>query len=466
MTTPTATKPPIHKASINPLQLPKSTKLAVAYCFVVIVPVVIAQLLGMQIEGIYTSILSAVNLLAMSVFFMQFPLAGRIKQLPLFANIDWGITKHKQLGQYLGIFFFLHPILILLPKAMMSFDDFSVSLISAITSPHLLTGILAWVTMAVWVLMSVFKDKLNIKYETWRFLHVIGFSIIATLATLHITTVGSHGQYNQQFNVTWWLLYAVSMTLIVYNYVIKPRLIKQRPYAISHVEKMNESDWQVNIAPTTSNTLAYQPGQFVWLNTTGNPYSFEQHPFSIVKGAEQGQLGFIIRALGDYTSSLDQLTVGQTVFVDGPYGCMTLDQSQLASGITLIAGGAGIAPMLSLLRQLAAQHDPRPIRLLYANRTQARMVYVDELVELEKTMIDFKVQLICEQLNVHDDSLPSYLVPGLINQTLINGTMTTGKESQWAFYLCGPKGMISATTTHLHTLGITQPQISFEQLAF
>ncbi|MDD8058384.1 ferredoxin reductase family protein [Shewanella metallivivens] len=466
MTTPTVTKTPIHKASINPLQIPKSAKLAVAYFFFMIVPFVMAQLLGMEIEGLYTRLLSAVNLVAMSAFFLQFPLAGRIKPLPLFANIDWGITKHKQFGQYLGVFFFLHPILILLPKAMMSFDDFSVSFVSAITSQHLLTGMLAWLAMAVWVLMSVLKDKLNITYETWRLLHVIGFSIIATLATLHITTVGSHGQYNQQFNVIWWLLYTVCMTLIVYNYVIKPRFIKQHPYAISHVEKINECDWQINIAPTTSNALAYQPGQFVWLNTTGNPYSVEQHPFSIVQGAEQGQLGFIIRALGDYTSSLEQLTVGQTVFVDGPYGSLTLDQSQLASGITLIAGGAGIAPMLSLLRQLEAQQDPRPIRLLYANRNQARMVYVDELVELEKSMSNFKVKLICEQLNVHDESLPRHLVPGLINQTLINTTMTTGKESQWSFYICGPKGMISATTTHLHQLGITQPQIHFEQLAF
>ncbi|MGI2173711.1 ferredoxin reductase family protein [Shewanella ulleungensis] len=466
MTTPTATKTPTFKAGINPLSLPKRTKLAVAYLAVVLVPVVIAQLLGMEIEGLYTSILSALNLLAMSVFFMQFPLAGRIKQLPLFANIDWGITKHKQLGQYLGIFFFLHPILILLPKALMSFDDFSVSLVNSITSPHLLTGLLAWLTMVVWVLMSVFKDKLNIQYETWRALHVIGFSMIATLATLHITTVGSHGQYYQQFNVIWWLLYTVSMLLIVYNYLIKPYLIKQRPYAISYVEKINECDWQVNIAPITSNRLAYQPGQFVWINTTGNPYSFEQHPFSIVAGKEQGQLGFIIRELGDYTSSLDQLTAGQTVYVDGPYGSMTLDQSQLASGITLIAGGAGIAPILSLLRQLAMQHDPRVIRLLYANHNPARMVYVDELMELEKTMTDFKVQLICEQLNVHDETLPGYLVPGLINQTLINATMTPGKESQWTFYLCGPEGMISATTVHLHKLGITQPQINFEQLAF
>lgn len=41
----------------------------------------------------------------MMAFFIQFPLAGRLRNLPWFANIDWNIRTHKRIGKCLGAFF-------------------------------------------------------------------------------------------------------------------------------------------------------------------------------------------------------------------------------------------------------------------------------------------------------------------------------------------------------------------------
>jgi len=76
--------------------------LTLGYFLLLLLPFVIAESLGMLSEGLYVTVLSVLNLIAMMAFFVQFPLAGRLKRLPLFANIDWGMTKHKQLGKYLG----------------------------------------------------------------------------------------------------------------------------------------------------------------------------------------------------------------------------------------------------------------------------------------------------------------------------------------------------------------------------
>ncbi|WP_175405914.1 ferric reductase-like transmembrane domain-containing protein [Shewanella sp. MEBiC00475] len=467
MNSPISIKTQALNLHLRSLKFTKHKRLACAYLALAIVPFVIAQLLGMEFTGVYSSVLGAVNLIAMMVFFMQFPLAGRLKYLPLFANIDWGITKHKQLGKYLGIFFFLHPILIVLPKGFISIDDLWLSIVSVVTSPNMLTGIIAWLTMAVWVLMSIYKDKLNLRYETWRLLHVIGFAIIATLATLHVTTIGSHGQFNHAFNITWWSLYCVSMALLIYNYFIKPRNIKKHPYAINALEKISECDWKLSIKSKTAQSLNYQAGQFVWINTSGNPYNLEQHPFSIVTASQQHKMiSFIIRELGDYTSSLSQLELGATVYIDGPYGNMTLEQANLTRGITLIAGGAGIAPILGLLRQLAEQHDPRPIRLIYANHTLDRMVCLYELIALEQTMVDFKLKLVCEHIENNDLLSGRHLVKGFIDLQQIAASVTTQLETQWTFYVCGPESMLTATTGHFKQLGVANNQIHFEQLAF
>ena len=452
---------------LRSLQLTQRRKLTLAYLVLAIVPLILAELLGMEFTGVYTSLLGAANLIAMMIFFMQFPLAGRLKHLPLFANIDWGITKHKQLGKYLGIFFFLHPVLILLPKGFISLDDLWLSTVSVLTSSNMLTGIIAWLTMGVWVLMSIYKDKLNIRYETWRLLHVIGFAIIATLATLHITTIGSHGQFNAVYNMTWWSLYGMSMALLIYNYFIKPRYIKQHPYTINAIEKISECDWKLTIKSNTTQSLNYQAGQFVWLNTSGNAYNLEQHPFSIVTASHQHKMiSFIIRELGDYTSSLTQLKLGGTVYIDGPYGNMTLDKAEIASGITFIAGGAGIAPILGLLRQLAAQHDPRPIRLIYANHTLERMVCLFELIKLEQTMVDFKLTLVCEHFENNEFLTSHHLAKGFIDKQLINASIKPERLNQWRFYFCGPKPMLASINSQLTELGVAKNQINFEQLAF
>ena len=456
---------PINRCSA--LILSSKHKLGLSYFVLALLPFIIAETLGLQFENMYRAILSAVTLIAMMIFFLQFPLAGRIKQVPLFANIDWSIATHKKLGKYLGLFFFMHPLLILAPKLFVSVDITLESFMSMLTSSNLLTGLIAWSVMAVWVLMAIYKDKFSMRYETWRLLHVIGFVIIATLATLHITSIGSHGQYNQQFNLVWWILYALSMTLVVYNYFIKPRIIKNNAFAISAIEKISERDWLLAIESQNNKKFNVEAGQFAWINTSNSAFNLEQHPFSIAANENnKSQISFVIRELGDYTSSLHELSIGQTVFVDGPYGSMSLDQSKNADGITLIAGGAGIAPMLSLLRQLAKNNDQRPIRLIYGNQSLDRMVYLDELLTLEKEMNNFALQLLCENTENSDERLTSCLQQGFIRQQHIESTIATNTVENWEVYLCGPEAMMNSTTKHLKKIGVSSRRTHFEQLSF
>jgi len=442
-------------------------KLTLGYLLLLLTPLLIAQVVGVQFETLYRTLLSVLNLLAMMAFFVQFPLAGRVTKIALFANIDWSVEKHRKIGKYLGIFFFCHPFLILAPKMLLSVDDFSAAFMELLTADNLLTGLIAWLVMGVWVLSAIYKDRLPMRYETWRLLHLLGFIVILTLSTLHISSVGTHGQYNELFNLLWWAFYLFVVALLIYNYVIKPKQIQGQPFVISSIEKISECDWQLNIDSTTAQKFAFEAGQFAWLNSSASAYNLEQHPFSIaVEENNQSQLSFIIRELGDYTRTLNTLSPGQTVYVDGPYGSMSLAHSKYASGITLIAGGVGIAPMLSLLRQLAKDNDPRPIRLLYANQNLARMVCLDELLVFTQHMQNFNLQLFTDQKEVPTASLVSYLNHGFIDKKAIETTIIEEQKQHWEVYLCGPQGMMQATTKNLKKIGIAASHIHFEKLSF
>lgn len=438
----------------------KNGTMAVAYLALLLIPFLAAQSLDIDGKGAYFAVLGLLNTVAMMAFFVQFPLAGRLRHLPVFSNIYWSMSTHKRVGKWIGAYFLLHPALILAPRFLVSFDDGMTSVVEAITSPQLLTGIIAWGVMTVWVVLALYKDKLN--YEAWRLTHVLGFVIVCVLATLHVTRVGRHGQFEMQFNWIWWGLCAAAVGLVFYNLVAKKTRLKKTPFTLTSVARVSSRDWQIKLKTGAPDDFSFEAGQFIWINTSGSAYSMHEHPFSIASCRNDlPEIALIIRELGDYTSKLDTLSVGQQVYVDGPYGSMSLRDSEQAKGITLIAGGAGIGPMLSLLRELAAHNDPRPIRLLYGNRDCEQMVLQDEIESLQKTMPDFVQQLVC----VNPTDRPG-VRRGVIDQAVISETIAPALARDWAVYLCGPDAMIESVRASVKALGIPAANIYYEQLSF
>lgn len=124
-----------------------------------VIPYVFLAILPMDNKGLYAEILSFLNLIMMVSMMLQFPLAARLKRAQLFSRIDWNMQQYKRMGKWIGTFFFLHPALILLPKWLLSGADLSLSIIESITAPRLLTGIIAWLLLAAWVLFSIYKNK-------------------------------------------------------------------------------------------------------------------------------------------------------------------------------------------------------------------------------------------------------------------------------------------------------------------
>jgi len=448
--------------SIPESLLARLFRIKVRYWLLLVIPALAGLALNMDFKDSYSEIISIASMLGMAAFFVQFALGGRIRRGSLFGNIDWSMTRHKKAGKFLGYLFFLHPFLILAPRFLMSWDDGITSLISVLTAPNMLTGLIAWGLMLVAVLLAVFKDSLPIRYENWRLLHLAAFAGVLILATLHVTSVGRHGQFQPAFNQFWWALAAAALALMVYNHLVKPLSLKRIPFVLKSVQRASRSDWQLTLEKPSDGNFDFAPGQFVWINTSGTPFTMNDHPFSIASCRKDlPQLSFIIRTLGDYTASLGNLKPGQKVWVDGPYGSMSLQDSDRAEGILLVAGGAGIGPMLSLLRGLAARNESRPVRLVYGNQSQDQMVLQDEIHALEAQMPDFRQILVCSE----PDTAPA-IHSSVISQAILEQGLDRGHRENWTVYVCGPAQMVKAVSGHARALGIPRNQIHYEQLSF
>lgn len=76
---------------------------------------------------------------------------------------------------------------------------------------------------------------------------------------------------------------------------------------------------------------------------------------------------------------LDVMALGDTIELRGPIGGYFTWRPGETGPVMLIAGGSGVVPLMSMLRTRASAGDRTPVRLLYSSRTQADIIYRDEL---------------------------------------------------------------------------------------
>jgi NAD(P)H-flavin reductase len=170
-------------------------------------------------------------------------------------------------------------------------------------------------------------------------------------------------------------------------------------------------------------------------------------------------LGFVIKEVGDFTRRLGRLTPGTIAYVDGPHGNLTLP-GRTGSGIALIAGGVGIAPLLGILRQLCHDRDRRPIVVLYGNRVREQIVYADELSEM-RADLNLRIE------HVLGEPPPEWQGrTGVINAEVLGAVFSDLDVRSWLFFVCGPLPMVESAEKALLSMGVPGRQIVSERFYY
>jgi propane monooxygenase reductase subunit len=204
--------------------------------------------------------------------------------------------------------------------------------------------------------------------------------------------------------------------------------------------------------------VRFFPGQYVDLAIPGTD---EVRSFSMANTSskESGQLEFVIKVYpgGLFSGFLaDRLQVGDRLDLTGPFGVFTLREGY-DSDLIFVGGGAGMAPILSLLRSMAEKGIQRKATYYYGARTRKDLCFEAELRELESTLPGFRyVPALSEP--AADDAWDGEV--GLITDVLkrrvsdLKGTHA---------YVCGPPPMVEAAMPLLATLGAEQKRIYYDK---
>lgn len=430
------------------------------YCAIVLLPLLLAALQGLPRRPFLDELSSALAMVAFAMLLVEFVLSGRIKKVSDPIGIDITMRFHQLAARSVILFLLIHPFLYTLPETRAETWDLTRAASLGLTPASTVSGIAAWLLLGILVFWAIARDHMPYRYETWRLYHALGALLIA-LFGLHHTLIAGRYSGDPYLIAFWSIATTVAILCLARTYLFIPLRQASSPYQLSKVEKIAERTWQLELQPTTAREMAYQAGQFVWLKFIRPWARLTDHPFSISSAPSQGStIEFLIKENGDFTSRIGEIRPGTPAYMDGPHGHVFLE-GNAGKGIVLIAGGVGLAPLISLLRDLYASKDPRPVVLIYGNRLESQIAYSDELEEMTANRPDYRVHHVLSEPPAGWQGLHGRITGNLLKQCL-----PREDYKDWRYYICGPAAMIDNVENELVSAGIPLRHIVSERFIY
>ncbi len=433
------------------------------YFALALAPVALAAARGLPPRPFLDELSSALAMIAFAVLLMEFVLSGRFRFISGRMGIDVTMRFHQLMARTLTLFLVIHPFLYTTPLGHPRPWDPGGRLTLGLTPAAGATGLFAWLLLLILVITAIARDRLPYRYETWRLSHGLGALLVAGFGLHHALEAG---RYSSGVLMTWFwsVLAALALLTLVYVYLLAPLVQRRNPYRVTDLRPAAERIWALTLEPEHPGPgrggFAFAAGQFVWLKLTGRAFTLVEHPFSIASAPQElPTLRFLIKEAGDSTGAIGQVPRGRRAYLHGPHGNFTL-RGRDGRGFAFIAGGVGIAAILSLLRDLRACGDRRPMVLIYGNRSAAQIAHRDELAALAQAL-DLKVHLVIAE------PPPDWGGPvGILDGAMLRGLLGTPAPADWLYFVGGPAVMIDSVEESLGRLGVPLRQVVSEKFSY
>ena len=202
----------------------------------------------------------------------------------------------------------------------------------------------------------------------------------------------------------------------------------------------------------------FQAGQYINLFVevggvrTSRPYSIS---------SSSTQLGYyditVRRVDNGFVSSylLDDVNVGDTFQSTSPSGQFYYNPLFHGDDLVFIAGGSGITPFMSMIRDVVDRDLGRRIQLVYGNRTSDDIIFNKRIEKRSTRHSNLSVHTVISAPEAGYNGLTGFITAELIRELVgdINGKM---------FYICGPEAMYTFVLGELEKLNIPKRRVRVE----
>ncbi len=226
----------------------------------------------------------------------------------------------------------------------------------------------------------------------------------------------------------------------------------------------------VNIIDETASTRTFRmvpadaplppfiAGQYitVFIETVGirtaRPYSISSAP------NQRGYYEITIRRVPEGLVSgffLDKVKPGDVIQTSGPQGFFYYNPVIHEKKVICIAGGSGITPFMSMIREVVECGLDREIRLIYGNRSVDDIIFHQELTRISEHFDNISYIPVLEMPPEDYSGKQGFITDDIIREV-------TGNTRDKTFFLCGPSAMYDFCLPELEKLEIPRKRLKKE----
>ncbi len=228
---------------------------------------------------------------------------------------------------------------------------------------------------------------------------------------------------------------------------------------VSRILKETESTATLRLVAADGGYLPpFMAGQYINLFVdiagirTSRPYSISSPP------SQTAYYDITVRRVPDGFVSLhllDEIKTGQVFTSTSPAGTFYHNPLFHGDDLVFIAGGSGITPFMSMIREVTDRGLDRNIHLVYGSRSEDDIIFVEELRQRAAAHANLTVTPVISEPS------PAYTGPdGFITGDLLKKLL--GELSWKMFYICGPEAMYTFVKAELARLAIPGRRIRIE----
>jgi predicted ferric reductase len=279
-------------------------------------------------------------------------------------------------------------------------------------------------------------------YERWRALHrTTGLFVAAGF--VHGILDGTPFHHAPVLRWTYVAVGGIGLAFYVYRELFAPLFMSLHDYQVEAVRAVDQGLVEIVLRPL-GRAMQFVPGQFAMIYVEGKD-GWHRHPFTIVSAPHEGVIRVTVKALGDYTSRLQQLIEpGMPAVIGGPHG--RFSHSRGSERQLWIAGGVGVAPFLSWLRSLDGS---LPQRVDFFYTSAGEVPFAEEIDAIAHRYDSLTTHVI-------DTSVEGRLTPELVLAAV------GGNVRDLSVFMCGPRGMLRSFQTELRRAGVPARRIHRE----
>jgi len=359
---------------------------------------------------------------------------------------DTLVRWHRKVAPWTMALLTLHVVTVVWGYA----SQFAVSLLAQTwdlerTYPWVLPATVGFVLMLVASFTSHRWARSRMAYETWWVTHLYTYLALA-LAFGHQLVLGQ-AFVGHPFAHWFWIALYVAVLSAVLIYRVGSPLVRLvwHDLRVDHV--IRESSETVSIVMTGRHLskLPAKGGQFfAWRFLTPSLW-YQAHPWSLSAAPDGRSLRITVKNLGDASAELVHLKPGTRVLAEGPYGAFTAE-ARHDDRVVLIAGGVGVAPIVSLLADLPEHAD---VDVLYRAPRNDSVVLHRDLDALAARRPHTRVRYLVGSR--HEYPIDARALVRLIPDI-----------SQADVFVCGPGDLVDSVVESVDVIGVPPERIHHE----